>query len=239
MEFKLKDEETTKKKSANPSENTPVEGMSGESELSGYVYNPVRISTTVPTPEARRNTSDSAVLSVIKWVAIIIILAVVAKSVMSFVKPRNVDVTNLVNKDAAEVEQALGVTFTKNSDMNTKINHYSKGKVTVDGGDGIGVVYIDGKYAGLHVDSKTYSMYGIKVGDGQTNAEKNMTFAHKDSLSVLDDMMKGNSTAIFYEGSNNGDCLVVIYNDHTNRVVAMTYFKDYGKVTENLSRLDE
>ncbi len=239
MEFKLKDEnETTKKKSVKL-----VFDDAGKeddvAEMGGYVSNPVRISTTVTPPEPAKHTMDSDVFKIIKWVVLIAIVVVAAKFIIKRVNPEVTDVTGLVNKNTAEVEQTLDITLTKNSDMNTKINHYSNGKVTVDGNGEIGVVYIDGRYAGLHIDSKKYSMYGVKIGDGQMDAEGNMTFSYNDTMNVLEDMMQGNSTAVFYEGATKGDCLVVIYNDYSNRVAAVTYFKDYSKVTENLSSLDE
>ena len=52
-------------------------------------------------------------------------------------------------------------------------------------------------------------------------------------------MVGGQSTAWFYYNSANNDCMVIIVNDNSARVVAMTYFNDYKLISENLSGIDD
>ena len=82
-------------------------------------------------------------------------------------------------------------------------------------------------------------MFGISIGDGEFKIDDNLTYEYDESFNVLDDMLGGKSTAVFYYNKANNDCLVIFINDKSARVVAMTYFNDYKLVTQNLSGLEE
>ena len=57
-------------------------------------------------------------------------------------------------------------------------------------------------------------------------------------MCVLNDMAGGNSTAYYYYNMSENDCFVLIVNEQSNRVVAMTYFNNYSKITETLESLE-
>ncbi len=238
MELKLKDENETKRTNENPDMNLDDSNISGEGNFGPYVSNPVRISTVVETPAISKKRSGFDIISMAKCMMILAALSGVVLFFMNVINPEVKDVTNLVNMSVEGVEKALDVTLNENSSMISQIHQYSDGNVTVYGNGEIGVVYIDDVYAGLHINDKKYSLYGVKIGDSESEAEENMTFPSDDSMSVLNDIMEGNSTTVFYRDKAKGDCFVVIYNDHSNRVVAMTYFKNFYKVTENLESID-
>lgn len=244
MELKLKDENETKRTNENPDMDLDDsyisgEGNFGEGNFGPYVNNPVRISTVVEAPSAGKRISGYGVFAIARWMMILAAIAGAVFFIMKVVNPEAKDVTNLVNMDVEEVERTLDVTLNENSSMISQIYQYSDGNVTVYGNGEIGVVYIDDLYVGLHINDKKYSLYGVKIGDSETTAEANMTFASDESMVVLNDITKGNSTTVFYINKVKGDCFAVIYNDHSNRAVAMTYFKNCAKVTENLQSIGD
>lgn len=171
----------------------------------------------------------------LRWIIIIIAIVFAYRCFINFVNPKCTDVTDMVGMKTEELEKRLQLSMTRNSNMSKKINQYSGGKVSVDSVGGIGVVYIDGKHVGLHIDSNKYSMFGLYMGDPGYIVEDNITYEYESSFQVLDDMVEGHSTAEFYYNKRRGDCLVVIFNDYTDRIVALTYFNDLDKVTERLS----
>ena len=184
---------------------------------------------------AKKNASP--VGTVMKWAVIIFVLIVAVGWVKNLIAPKVTDVTAMVNMEKTDLQRVLGVSFTNNPDMVKKIYEYSDGEITVDSADGIAVVYIDGQRKGLHIDNRKCGMYGLRIGDAVINVEDKTTYDFDDSFGVLNDEGVGQSTAVHYYNEKKNDCLIVIYNDTSNRVVALTYYNDYRKATEQLSKV--
>lgn len=233
MELKLKDDVQEKKTERKE------DFLSDEELLGAYTNNPVRITSTATVPDTVRTKSSFDLMGIIKWVIIIAVVVVAGKFIMGLINPKVTDVTDYVGMDTAQLEGALDITLEEGSEMKKQISHYSNGQVTVDGNGEIGVVYIDGKHKGLHINNKKYNMFGVTIGDGEFTLDDNMTYQYDDSFNVLNDMIGGKSTATFYFNRAKNDCLVIIINDKSARVVAMTYFNDYKLISENLSGIDE
>lgn len=169
------------------------------------------------------------------WIVMISLIVVAGNYIIEVINAPCTDVTGMVDMETEKLESTLGITMVRDSNMYQKINHYSKGNVSTDSDTGIGVVYVDGKQVGLHIDSRKYSMYGLHIGDTDMSVDRKTTYKYEDAFEVYDDMVNGTSTATFYYNNKNNDCLVVICNDRSSRVVALTYFKDMKKMTEQLN----
>lgn len=177
--------------------------------------------------------SNSLIVSAIKWIVIVGALFIIGGKLLN---PEVTDVTNLVKASKSSVEQSLGVSLVRDPGMVKKIYEYTDGEITVDADDeGVAMVYIDGKQSGLHIDDEKYSMYGLTMGDLMIDLENKLTYDYDDRFDVINDMYEGVSTGEFFCNTKRNDCLIVVYNDHTSRVVALTYFNDMNKVTEQLS----
>lgn len=175
----------------------------------------------------------------IKWIITIVIVVMLVKAFNNYVHPETTDISYLASKSKAEIESEMGYPFSKAPDMAKKIYAYTNGEVTVDANseNGIAIVYIDGKQVGIHTDNRLYSMFGIKLGDGEMSVEDVITFEYDKSFEVLNDMYGGSSTATFFYNHGTDECLVVVINDTSNRVVALTYYKDGKTATECLRSL--
>ncbi len=245
MELKLKTDEQEKKVEKKPVELSD-EYIAGDDMAYGntgasggaYVNNPVVIPTGPVVVESTSSKKGNDVGGIIKWVVIIVLVLVGVKLISGLINPKTTDVTAYVDVDVEQVEKALDLSLEPSSNMVSKITHYSDCQVTVDGTEGIGVVYLDGVRKGLHVDGKNYSMYGLSIGDGEFRVDDAITYKYDEYFSVLNDMMGGKSTAYFYYNESKNDCLVIIINDKSARIVAMTYFNDYKLISENLDSLE-
>lgn len=218
-----------------------IEPVNSANSMSAGSYNsnPVRITTTVSTPTHSSSKSGFDVMGIVKWIVVIAIIVVGVKLIAGVANPKVTDVTGYVDMDIAELEENLDITLQSDCDMKKQIHHYSNSTVTVDGDGEIGVVYFDGKRKGLHINHKKYNMYGVSIGDGEYKIDDNLTYQYEESFTVIDDMISGKSTAIFYYNTKNNDCLVVTINDNSARVVAITYYNDYKLISQNLDILDE
>ncbi len=174
---------------------------------------------------------------ILKRVIIVIIVVIVAKKAIDFVNPKVTDVTPYLRMSKSEIERSLGMSFSSSPDMVKKIYAFTDGEITVEGNSkkSIGIVYIDGKQAGLHIDDRRYGMYGIEIGDAIINVGDRLTYKYERQYEILDEIGQGTSTATFFQNYSKGDCLVVVANDTSNRVVALTYYSEGEKATELLS----
>ena len=109
----------------------------------------------------------------------------------------------------------------------------------MSGNGDIGVIYIDGNQVGLHINNKKYGMYGVAIGDAMAHAEKDMKFDYNKSTSVLDDALSGKSMTWYYYNTETNEAIALTENETTARVVAITYFSDFHKVTENLEGISD
>lgn len=184
--------------------------------------------------ERQGNKLVQVLIKLAIWLGIGAVLLFVGKQIVSKVMPEGKDITGLLRSNEAAISAELGVTFTDNSSWVGRIHQYSKGVVRVKAAEDIGIVYIDGKQIGVHIESKAYTMFGVQIGDGEKNAYDNMQFKFDSFLSVLNDMAEGKTTTYYYYNEAQNDCLALTINDTTSRIVGMTYFTDYKKIIETL-----
>ncbi len=187
----------------------------------------------------RKESSSDKVIGILKLVIPLLILIIGGKLIYDKLTSKPKDVTDIVKSDETAIEKELGITLENNDAMVHQIHQYSRGKVTVSGNGDIGVIYIDGKQVGLHINNKKYGMYGVAIGDAMAHAEKDMKFDYNKSTSVLDDALSGKSMTWYYYNTETNEAIALTENETTARVVAITYFSDFHKVTENLEGISD
>ena len=148
------------------------------------------------------------------------------------------DITNYVKRSEADISSELRLQFQESAAAANSIHQYSNGKITVHANDAFSIIYLDGKQVGIKIDNKKYSMFNVKIGDPEYTASKNMTYVEDDSFTVLKDGASTSESDFHYNVGNN-DCLVLVLNKQSNRVVSIQYFTDYEAVTANLGSLEE
>lgn len=241
MELKIKDD-SKKPKMDNGMPDLGLgdmdENMSGMGNFGGYSENPIKISTNIDYDTPKTKSSSFDVMPIVKIVVIIAVIAIVAKLIAGLINPEVVDVTDYINSDADAVAKALDIEMKPDAEMATQIHHYSNGTVTVEGNGEVGVVYMDGAYAGLHIDAKGYSMFGVAIGDPEYDAVEALNFDYDDSMVVLNDLAAGSSSTVYYYNVQKNNCVALITNGNTNRVVAITYFSNYSKIIETLESIE-
>ena len=199
-----------------------------------YTAKPVK-EVNVESTRSRRKMVSIIITSIF----VLGILILLWKGINYVVGSGGKDITENLALSEDEISKNLGITFEDNNDRAKWIPQYSGGTVTVRSGDELHVVYINGKQAGVNTDSRKYRFFNVGINDAEYDALNNMTFEYDDSYSVLNDMMEGDSNAYFYCSKKNKDCLVLVVSDKTNRIVSMTYYTSYKKVTAALSGVDE
>ncbi len=194
------------------------------------------MTATIQGEEKQGNPIVSTIVKIVMALVVCAALFLGGKAIVSVVMPEGKDITGLLKKNADAIASELGVTFIDNSEWVPQIHQYSTGTVTVKAADGIGIVYIDGKQAGVHIRDKAYTIYGIQIGEGEKKAHDNTSYPFDNFLSILNDMAEGKTTTYFYYNETQNDCIALTVNDTTNRIVGMTYFYDYNLVMQTIDK---
>lgn len=204
---------------------------------------PYSIKTTNNTTTATlvgegRKQSPSGGMLVKLVVALVVcgFMILVGKIVVSNFVTEGEEISHLLAKSEADIAKELGVTFADRPEWVPQIHQYSKGKVSVRAAEEIGIVYIDGKQVGVHVNSKKYRIFNVQLGQGEREMNKNTTYPFVSFLSILNDMAEGKTTTYFYYRDKENDCMAITVNDTTNRVTGITYFNDFKLVMQTIER---
>lgn len=198
------------------------------------VYN-----TAMAEAQAKQKESNPIVGMILKMIVALAVCGLVifaGKMIVSVVLPEGEDITQLLDKKEDVVAKELDVTFADNPTMASRVYQYSKGTVSVRGTEDLGIVYIDGKQIGVHIASNKYTMFGVQTGDGEKEMYDHTSYPY-DSFTTILDTMGGKGTVYIYYNEQRNDCIVFYINNTTNRIVSMTYFNDYKKVTETLEKV--
>ena len=211
--------------------NVPETKVTFDIEEPKVVYN-----TAMAEAQAKQKGNGAVVGTIIKMLIVLAVCGLVvfaAKKVVSVLAPAGQDITAMLTWQEDKVSASLGEVFVDNPIWAADVYHYSKGNAVIKGAEDIGVVYIDGRQIGVHIDSNKYTIFGVQVGDGEKNMYDNTTYPYDSFISIMDTMGDKSTLYIYYNQSRN-DCIFFRINNTTNRIETMTYYSDFRKVTELL-----
>ncbi len=212
------------------------------SDLEQPVYKPIKISTDVPNVDdmmpAKKNDAVSYIIKGVVAVIIGILLFTFGKTMLKKIAGAE-DITDLVGKSEEEIEKKLDIKLEDSPEKVSSVHQYSNGQISVSSNGDISVVYINGVKKGVKIDSKKYTMFGVKIGDPAYKLGDILNYNYTNSFNVINDMMSGKSTTDYYYNVDKNDCFIAIVNDDSGRVVSMSYYNDFKMISENLSGLDD
>ena len=181
----------------------------------------------------RKRSKLNIILNILIW-GILFFIAFMFYRGISF-KPT--DITSYADQDKDTILSTLDITVTPAPYMKDKIYEFTDKEISIERDDktGFSVIYLDGEYAGIHFDSKQYSLFGLQVGDAEISIHDQITYEYDRSFNVLDEVERGVSDALFFENHEDNTGLAVITNSATNCIVAITYYTDMDEITKDLS----
>ena len=177
-----------------------------------------------------------------KSVAVVIALVVAFfayKGIAYLLVSSGKDISDVLDKPEEEIASELGVTFKDDNTDIKKIPKYARGKLTLRSDGELNIVYIDGRQIGVNTSSRKYKFFGIGINEPQQRIDDEITFKYEDCMTVLTDLMGGSTRTYFYRNTKENQCLAVVVQESTNRVVGMTFYTNYRKATELLESLGD
>ena len=162
--------------------------------------------------------------------AIIVIVGVVFAGIYIKKKknPEYIELGQYVNMDESGLSKELGVQLSESDSWmseiligvtGTKIKVYTDGEV--------GVFYFDDHLMGMHIRTDKYKMFGIRPGEGDKEALKEITYNYEDYFFLSEDYDNGATTTYYYYNKSNNNCVGLTKNDATNLIEGITYISNY------------
>lgn len=208
----------------------------GEEDLLKIEEPKVVYNTAMAEAQAKQKEGNPIVGVIVKMLIALAVgglLIFTGEKIVSVVMPEGESITHLLNEKADVMATELGMTLVDDPAMAANVFQYSKGVVTVKSAEDLGIVYIDGKQMGVHIPSNKYTIFDVQVGDGEKEMYNNTSYPYDNFASILNTVSDKGTVYIYYNRERN-DCIIFYINNTTNRIVSMTYFNDYKKVTETL-----
>ena len=187
------------------------------------------------TGAASGSAKRSIIYKVIGIIIILIALVFMVKGIRFMTGSGGKDITDELSKSESELASDFKTQFTDNPARVSAIPQYCGGDINVKSGKDLHIVYYKDKQIGLNTDSRKYRLFGVGINDPEKTAIKKMTYQYDDCIAILNDLMGGSSDTYFYYNKKNNDCFVLTINKNSARVVNMTYYNDFKKVTSTLT----
>lgn len=132
------------------------------------------------------------------------------------------------------ISSELDTTFHDDPTLVKQIPIYTDDSVKVKTDGELNIIYINNQRVGFNTYGREYKFYGVSVNQQEVQISRKMTYHYDEIKQSIQSIYGTKSNVFFYHNSQNNDCLVVMANQTSNRVVSVSYFNDYEKVSESL-----
>ncbi len=214
--------------------------------LSIYVY--ICIVIAVPGKDIRSHLSkkDKALEVLITLMArlagMIVLVAMIFgiyAGVQYFLRSGGEDITAYLTADEQTISATLNTSFEEKADQSRILSEQSRHTVRVMADEEMNLLYYDGKLTGINITGRKYQIYGVSINQPEISAVSHMTYKADGSMQEVPDSIAGSSVSHYYYNRSRNDCLVMTVNMHSNRVVSITYYKDFKMISETTTLTSE
>ncbi len=176
----------------------------------------------------------SIVYKIIGAIFLIAIAVVVVKGVQYLVGSGGKDITNELAMSDSQISADLHLTLEDDPEAAKSLIQYSYGTPTVKSDKGLNIVYIDGIQVGVNTTSRSYTFYGVSINQAEKDALREMTYQYDEYYEVITDDVDPVSNNYIYYNEKANDCMVIAVNKQSARIVNISYYTDYKKITEQM-----
>ncbi len=194
--------------------------------------------TQVTVPRVIRSKTMRFFLSiVVKMIGVTIAAFIIYfcyQGIIYMVETGGEEISYIMSMSDEYIAKELGTSFKEDASMLEKIPIFTSGKVTVKTDGELNIIYLDNQRIGFNTTSRKYNIYGVSINQAEIGLKKRTTFLYDQTLHTIENMYGGRSNVTYLLNRETKECMVVIVNNASNRVVSISYFTDFDKVTEEL-----
>lgn len=232
MELKIKSQDGDAK---NTNTNTPPVDDFSDLEQTAYTMTSTDVQYSMNRDLVIEKKKESPIVKYVIYILAIIIIAVVGKTLYDKYANSTKDITYLLKSSESAIASDLGITFADAPNEVSGVYQYTNnGKITVQGSPDLSIIYINGKQTGIKINSKAYSVYNLKIGDPEYKIDELTNYNYDDCFDVINNIGGASEESFYYNRANN-DCLLIITSNNSGRIVSITYYNDFKKISETLS----
>ena len=145
------------------------------------------------------------------------------------------EISSVVSYSEARLAKKYGTTFAEDESLVSEVPHLKEAEVKVHTNGDLNVIYVNGTQLGLNTSSRKYKVYGVSINEPEYEAIESMTYKYEGYAQTLDNITSASVSTYYYYNKVRNDCLVLAVSKSTNRVVSVTYFKDYETISKLIS----
>ena len=220
----------------------------GDSIIALIIYAYICVAIAVPFRQISTRLTDSnktveylitfagQLFGVIIYVGVIFLLYL---GLRTFLGSGGKDISDLLDLPEESISAELKTVFLPNQTLTKSLTSTSKEKIVVHSDDELNIIYYNGKKVGVNTSGRKYEFYGVSVNQPEVTAVKEMTFMYTGRAQEAEKALSGSSSSHFYYNKKNNNCLVLTVNNHSNRVVSITYYSDFERATRSKTLVEE
>lgn len=233
--------------SSDSSQDSPLHASNFEQDFANeppIIEEPIyTTSTTVPAKTKKQFHIPGFVIVL----AVLIIAGLMAKIFIPKLY-ETTDITNIAKAPKETMESELGISLNESESFVNSLGIPNKDttgfQAFTDDGNNYGLIYYNNQQYGVAFNNKKYSIFGIKIGDSESNlimnSEENSTLAADSGIgysysSYFELIQEGvQYSSDYYFIGTDGSILVLKCNNNTHRVVCIEYYYDKTRILKDV-----
>ena len=178
----------------------------------------------------------NAVLYKIAGVVIILVIYIgIGRSISYLSSSGGTDITQYIGMTDLMMEKNLGTHFTENNSVAKRIPGLRNKDVKIKTNGELNLIYVNNKKVGVNTESRNYRFFDVGINQAEIKAVKGMEYTYEGYTQSVEDLTGGAASTYYYYNRKQNDCFAFTVNQNSNRIVSMTYYTNYDKVSEFLS----
>ncbi len=149
------------------------------------------------------------------------------------------EISYLFNRPDDLLAREMNTEFTDDIKLGDSMPVFTSGQVTAKTDGELNIVYVNNERVGFNTTGRDYKIFGISVNMTEISLKHRVTLVYDRVLHNLPSAYGGKSNMTYFVNDETGECLVVIISSSSNKVVSVSYFTDFDKVTEGITLTSE
>ena len=133
------------------------------------------------------------------------------------------------------IEKDLETEFKDDFTLVDSMPIFADGRVTVKSDGELNIIYVNNERIGFNTTGRKYKFFGISINQTEISLKHRVTFFYDKVYHNMLSAYGGKSNMTYFVNEETGACVLVIIGGTSNKVVSVSYFTDFERVTEGMT----